>query len=254
MRPDYRAPSLQRLAELDAVNIGRAILPLVAQDLLTHGNSRDPRWLARGIAEEYYQNDPHAAMLIMEGVQALERSGMLVPDVYSDDRYGLSRAGTAASAGRSTARSIAEEAASALLHPTVRAAALGDLEQGPERYDAAVLMAFRAVEIAVTEAIKPSVVADGKSVFDVAFGVRGAGLRGILTPEPIPASEATALLNIFKSASTAFRNPVAHRDVGHEDPVQTMRLLITASMLAQIVDELTSAVQRASVTDSTPDP
>lgn len=107
MRADYRAPSLQRLAELDAVNIGRAILPLFAQHLLMHGHSREPRWIARGIAQEAHESNPEAAKLIMEGDQALERSGMLVPDVFSDSHYRLSRAGVAAAAGRSSASSIA---------------------------------------------------------------------------------------------------------------------------------------------------
>lgn len=111
-------------------------------------------------------------------------------------------------------------------------------------------MTFRAIEILVVDAIKPTVVADGKSVFDVALGVRAGGQRATLTPEPMPTSEATALLNIFKSASTAFRNPVAHRDVGHNDPVQTMRLLVTASAPAQIVDDLTSAAADGGLADS----
>jgi hypothetical protein len=178
----------------------------------------------------------------MEGVQSLIRSGMLIPDAFSDDRYRLSRAGVDAAKGADAqTSSIAQEESVALLHPIVRAAALGDLEQGPERYDAAILMAFRAVEISVGKAIAPAKALEKKSVFDVAFGVHDAGRRGILTPEPMSPAEATAMLNLFKSASTALRNPVAHTEVGHTDPVQTMRLLVTASALAQIVDQLKAA-------------
>jgi hypothetical protein len=165
-----------------------------------------------------------------------------MPDPFSDDRYCLSRAGIAAAAAPDVeTSSIAQEEAVGLLHPIVRAAALGDLEQGPDRYDTAILMAFRAVEVAIRKAVAPAKVPDKKTVFDIAFGVQDGGRRGILTPEPMSPAEATAMLNLFRGASTAFRNPVAHDEVGHADPVQTMRLLVTASALAEIVGQLNAA-------------
>ncbi len=242
MNNTYHGPSPDRLREMHAAQIGRAILPLVERDLRQHGNKRDPRWLAKGVCESEYRSDPSVTLLLMEGVQSLIRSGLLVPDPFSDDRYLLSRAGTeAARASNVQMSSIIQEESVALLHPIIRAAALGDLEQGPERYDAAVLMAFRAVEIAIGKAIAPAKVPDKKSVFDVAFGVHDGGRRGILTPEPMSSTEATAILNLFKSSSSALRNPVVHTDVGHDDPVQTMRLLVTASALVEMVERLNAA-------------
>jgi uncharacterized protein (TIGR02391 family) len=102
----------------------------------------------------------------------------------------------------------------------------------------AVFAAFRELEIAVR---KHSGVTDSaKDTFYKAFGANG-DLRGPLTPEPMDAGEAKALREVFAGAYGAFRNPPAHRPA-HDDPAQAMWLLIFASALFFILDDLAPKV------------
>jgi hypothetical protein len=52
------------------------------------------------------------------------------------------------------------------------------------------------------------------------------------------AIEASALLNNPQERVHGIPKSVAHTDVAHADAVQTMRLLVTASALAGIMDQL----------------
>lgn len=89
----YEAPTPDRLRRMEAREIGLAILPLVSNDLLTHGGSREPQWIARGICEDVYHSDLSLLNHIMEGIQSLVAGLFLVPDPTSHDRYRLSRDG-----------------------------------------------------------------------------------------------------------------------------------------------------------------
>jgi len=235
-------PPIDSLRATSASEIGRMLLPIIREQTRVNAHGFVARDLARAIATSKYRTDQdEAGRLIMEGLSSLERSGLLVENPFQmmgSPWYTLSRSGNAAlQTSGMYSGAVASEESRRLLHPSIADEALGDFERG--RYDVAVNLAFRRLEIAVREA--SGLNEHGRDLFIAAMGVRGKSERQPLTPEPIDSSEAVAIRELFCGAYGAFRNPSAHRRIDYTDESQVFRLLITASALMYILDELCSA-------------
>jgi uncharacterized protein (TIGR02391 family) len=99
-------------------------------------------------------------------------------------------------------------------------------------YDMAILQAFKEVEIRVRAAAGFPERRDGVDLMRAAFNENTGPLRD---PELEPA-ERQAMSNLFAAAYGLFRNPVAHREVRLDDPMEAAELILLANHLLRIVD------------------
>jgi uncharacterized protein (TIGR02391 family) len=119
----------------------------------------------------------------------------------------------------------------ASLHPTVVARSGRLFEAG--KYDDAVFVAFKAVE----EEVRRRSGAD-----DTDIGVNL--ISKVMSPKSPKLSfsnieaEREAFHSLFRGAIGAFKNPLSHRSVNHTDPVRVFELLVFASSLMRLLDDL----------------
>ena len=117
-----------------------------------------------------------------------------------------------------------------LLHPLLRGKPYEDFVA--DHLDAAVLEAFKTVEIEVrTAAARP----DGEHGKDLMF--RAFAVNGPLFKPGETKSECEALAGLFAGALARFRNPGAHTRRSFADVLEAMEELMVASRLLRIVDE-----------------
>ena len=223
---------------MTAAEIGRAILPTLAKRLSVSTNGFVPRDFARSSAETRANGSPRYEQLILEGLGFLDRAGMLVgkPGNIDGNWFILSRAGAeiAAQTEADVPAAAAGQEARTLLHPRIANAALGHLERGGTFLDDAATAAFREVEERVRRAAKLGPAVSGKQVFYDAFKDKP---KCALVPTDMIPAEVLALREVLAGAYGFFRNPSAHRHV-QDDAAQTMRVLLLASTLMYVLDEM----------------
>lgn len=98
-------------------------------------------------------------------------------------------------------------------------------------YELAVLKAMREVEIRVRELSGlPGI---GRALIQNAFGKEGN-----LRDRTADTGEETARMELFSGAIGLFRNPPAHREVTFDDPTHAAEVIIVASLLMRILDQV----------------
>ncbi|MCX5998277.1 MAG: TIGR02391 family protein [Chloroflexi bacterium] len=118
-------------------------------------------------------------------------------------------------------------------------------------YDAAVMLAFKEVEVRIREAIKAGQDRVGKDLVLDAFHADD----GRLTDKEALAAERQGVQQLFLGSYLAFRNPSAHRYIDWQDPMECAQLILLADYLLRVVerrrkDVTGSEVQRGPADDS----
>ena len=116
------------------------------------------------------------------------------------------------------------------LHPIIAQRVWTSFLQGD--YGTAVFLAFRGVEIEVRNAGNFGANDYGVSLMRSAFHID----NGPLTDRNAPRGERDSILNLFAGAIGYYKNPLSHRDVVIEDPVEAAEMIILASHLMKIID------------------
>lgn len=117
-----------------------------------------------------------------------------------------------------------------MLHPLLRGKPYDDFVA--DHLDAAVLEAFKTVEIEVRAAAARPNSEHGKELMFRAFAMNGSLFKPGETK-----SECEALAGLFAGALARFRNPGAHTRRSFADVLEAMEELMVASRLLRIVDE-----------------
>jgi uncharacterized protein (TIGR02391 family) len=211
--------------------------PLIRYARLHNGRVEASAFVAAAVRTKYFDGSygTDAAVLLMEGLAYLERAGLIVKAPFHDG-YVLTRSGREAAERQDTYTALAgAEEARRLLHPAVAEASEGELERGPQHYDAAVLLAFREIELRLRKITGLETAKFGELI-RAAFGSDTG--PGLLISAAMDRGELNAIRSLFAGAHGYFRNPAVHRVVGHESADQTIRLLAMSSALLYILDEL----------------
>lgn len=101
-----------------------------------------------------------------------------------------------------------------------------------EKYDQAVLVAMKAVEVAVREAAGYTDADYGTDMIARAFNENNGPLRD----SGAQPSERIALRNLFVGAHGSYKNPHSHRNVPLDDPDEAAEIIMLANHLLRIVD------------------
>jgi uncharacterized protein (TIGR02391 family) len=114
-------------------------------------------------------------------------------------------------------------------------------------YEAAVLLAFREVEIRVRNLGQFDASMIGVNLMRQAFRPNG----GTLTDAALDPGEQTAVMELFAGAIGAFKNPSSHRQVDYGDATVAAEAVLFADLLLRILDRYDPALQAASATATT---
>lgn len=123
-----------------------------------------------------------------------------------------------------------------IIHSRIRTEVWGDFVRG--RYASATFNAARQIEIAVREAAGLAENVRGVDLMRQAFHAQ----TGPLTDMAVEFAEREARAHLFAGYYGAYRNPIAHRDVDIDDPIEAMELVMMASHLLRIVDARVAAL------------
>lgn len=252
MQQSRQFPLYVQFMELNPADVGSLILPLILRHQRQQANRGFvPSNLAIAFAREYYADYERAhemqrteigpSDVFMEGMAFLERAGLLIPLAFEGVGHGswmkLSRAGIAAAENGVATTAISSLECGRLLHPSIARECLREVERGPDGYDSAIFKAFREVELRLRAVTKSEGTKDAIRVVNEAF----APPNGIFVDLNGDQNEWRGIRDCFAGAIAAFRNPVAHRVVGHNDAEQVMRLLIYASSLLYLTEGICEA-------------
>lgn len=102
------------------------------------------------------------------------------------------------------------------------------------KFDLAVFEAFKQVEIAVRSRADLADEDIGRKLMSKAFNEND----GPLSDQSIPSAERGAIMHLFMGAVGAFKNPNSHREVGLDDPIKAAELLMFASHLLRMIDDV----------------
>ncbi len=179
-----------------------------------------------------------ATQAVAEAWWWLIRKGLIVPDTQNpDDSWWL-----ATRLGRDVAeredgreRLRAGERIEFDLHPRIADDVRSEFLRG--KFEAAVWVAVREVEIALREVSGADSFAYGPGLLGHAFAKDG----GVLNDRDLPEAEQQAIANLFRGALGALKNPHSHRKIHFDDPVEAAEIVVFSSLLLRILDRLGSA-------------
>jgi uncharacterized protein (TIGR02391 family) len=138
------------------------------------------------------------------------------------------------------ARMLQKEA----LHPRIATDVWIEFMRG--KFDIAVLLAMKAVEVAVREASGLPSDLLGVSLMREAFKSKNGPLADHTTEK----GEQDARSALFAGAIGSYKNPQSHRDVNLDDPVEALEIVMLANHLLRIVDSRIAAAREMTTSGS----
>jgi uncharacterized protein (TIGR02391 family) len=190
--------------------------------------------MARWLVEEEL-HDPSLYAALGEAIDYLAREGLLVHVLrhgYGDSRVlQLSKLGRHLLELGPSDHIFSDTRATELVHPRLQDA-LREMDRGMEHYADAIFKAFREVEISVRQASGLQEELVGVPLVRAAF----AYPNGRLTVPGMPEAEALSVQHLFAGAIGYLKNPSSHRRVDEIDGKRTLRLILFASELINIVE------------------
>ena len=160
----------------------------------------------------------------------LVREGLIAH--FRDNMFFLTRRGRSIKTTGDYEKHLAAKYPQDILHPAIHQKAYPQFIRGD--YDTAVFLSFRQVEIQVRHNAKMDNSKHGQKLLRAALNCKTGVLRG----RDLSDQEQSELENLFVSAYGYFRNPLGHRELFIDDPVLAIEMIMIASHLAKIVDEL----------------
>ena len=116
------------------------------------------------------------------------------------------------------------------LHPRIATKVWSEFIRG--QFDTAVFIAAKAVEVSVRD--KTGIEETGVSLMRSAFKKKIGPLADTSTNE----GEQEARMHLFAGFIGSYKNPGSHRDVNMENPVEAMQVVMFASHLLHLVDQV----------------
>lgn len=231
-------PDVETLLELESEELGAAILELWPQISDRSGKAHFDQFIepiyALNSPEIYPRSSrDHVVVVMAEAWQWLEHEGLILDEPtqpmprtwYRRTRKGEKLKSRVDVQAYRQASLLPKQ----LLHPMIEEKAWPTFRRG--EYDAAVLLAFKAVEVAVRDACEYEDNQLGTDLMRKAFHEEHGPLTDKLTLVP----ERNAVGHLFAGAIGHAKNPQSHRD----KPLrieEAARLLMFASYLMEIVD------------------
>lgn len=156
---------------------------------------------------------------------------VLVPNASNTPAYVLSRrarkfADETEFSGFAASRMLQKDA----LHPRIAADVWMEFMRG--KFDIAVLLAMKAVEVAVREVSSLSNDLYGVKLMREAFKPQSGPLTDLTTE----GGEQEARMALFAGAIGSYKNPQAHREVNLDHPVEALEIIMLANHLLRIVE------------------
>ena len=99
-------------------------------------------------------------------------------------------------------------------------------------YDGAVFQAVKAVEVSVRKASGLGDELVGQALMRKAFSPHDGALTDTISER----SERQGRSDLFAGAIASYKNPLSHRDVNLEDPLEALEIIYLANHLLRIVD------------------
>ena len=245
-------PELDVLLGLEPEELAADLLVLMKAHPSRFGGSNGrfhPNNLSLSLREQIGGSPPYGGrkveqvdQAIREAYGSLRNQNLIIDAGTTNGWVELSRRAEIMS---TTADYQRQRVAKLLPRETVHAAISGDvwIDFMRGRYDIAVFVAMKAVEVALRKAVSApqsdTAVAVARKAFQPGRDARDgkeAIPPGPLTDREPEGGERQATMDLFAGALGALKNPHSHRDVNLDDPTEAASVIMFASYLLRVID------------------
>lgn len=217
-------PSAAEIAEMPTEDLAMHVLRLIAGGV-------DPNGYGMQRGSFLGSFDPAAQIKVTQAWDWLQREGLAVQEPGQSVNFVIATDEGKAALG-SISEFFAARNARHLLSDRLRpelSSARRHFDRGD--YEAAVLAAYKVVEVTVRDAASYGPELFGTKLMSQAFDPQAGPLAD---PNTEPGEQA-AMRNLFAGAYGVFRNSTSHREVDLNDPQEVSEIILLANLLLRIV-------------------